>query len=82
MQGTKWEQDGVRVVKNDELDTNLPQVPGIKRSAAITFERFGARRIRVGHAVLRSALCPAPGDQCLGHGAVGDRVDIPERTKK
>ena len=43
-----WKYDGVRVVKNTELDKNTPQTPGMNRSAAITHASTGAKKIWAG----------------------------------
>ena len=43
-----WRTDGVRVVKNDTLDTNTAQTPGMNRAAAIDFARVGAQKLWAG----------------------------------
>ena len=43
-----WKYDGVRVVKNSELDKNTPQTPGMNRSAAITHASTCAKKIWAG----------------------------------
>jgi uncharacterized RmlC-like cupin family protein len=43
-----WREQGVRVVKSDELDTNTPQTAGMSRAAAITRARAGAEKIWAG----------------------------------
>jgi uncharacterized RmlC-like cupin family protein len=45
---TDWRQDGVRVVKGAELDTNTAQTPGMNRAAAITYARAGAQKLWAG----------------------------------
>jgi uncharacterized RmlC-like cupin family protein len=43
-----WRTDGVRVVKNDTLDTNTAQTPGMNRAAAIDFARVRAQKLWAG----------------------------------
>lgn len=45
---TDWKLNGVRVVSGDELDTNTPQTPGMRRAAAITNAAVGASKIWAG----------------------------------
>ena len=46
--GSRWRDDGVRVVRSSELDLDTPQTPGMTRAAAITHARVGAQRIWAG----------------------------------
>lgn len=43
----RWKQDGVRVVRADELDANTPQTDGMRRAAAIS-RAAGAERLWAG----------------------------------
>jgi uncharacterized RmlC-like cupin family protein len=43
-----WRLDGVRIVRNDELDLNTPQTPGMTRAAAITHAKAGANELWAG----------------------------------
>jgi uncharacterized RmlC-like cupin family protein len=43
-----WRDNGVRVVRADELDPNTPQTPGMNRLAAITAARTGADKLWAG----------------------------------
>ena len=43
-----WKFRGVRVVKGDQLDPNVPQTQGMSRAAAINFARVGAEKIWAG----------------------------------
>ena len=43
-----WRENGVRVVRGDQLDHNTPQTPGMARAAAITGAATGASRIWAG----------------------------------
>ena len=48
MNQTDWKQNGVRIVRAGELDTNTPQTPGMNRAAAITYARAGASKLWAG----------------------------------
>jgi uncharacterized RmlC-like cupin family protein len=43
-----WRDNGVRVVRADNLDTNTPQTPGMSRAAAINYARVGAQKLWAG----------------------------------
>ena len=43
-----WRENGVRVIKGDQLDTNTAQTPGMNRAAAINKARVGAQKIWAG----------------------------------
>ena len=45
---TDWKHEGVRVVRGDQLDGNVPSTPGMDRKAAITFARVGAQKLWAG----------------------------------
>jgi uncharacterized RmlC-like cupin family protein len=45
---TKWREDGVRVIKGDQLDANTAQTPGMFRQAAINHARVGAQKLWAG----------------------------------
>jgi uncharacterized RmlC-like cupin family protein len=49
---TDWRKQGVRVVRQGELDTNTPQTPGMLRAAAITTARAGAEKLWAGTVVI------------------------------
>ena len=44
----KWKNDGIRVIRSDQLDSNTPQTPGMNRAAAIDFARAGAQKLWAG----------------------------------
>jgi uncharacterized RmlC-like cupin family protein len=44
----RWREDGVRVIRGCDLDTNTPQTPGMHRAAAITRATAGAQKIWAG----------------------------------
>ena len=43
-----WRNNGVRVIKGGQLDSNTPQTPGMNRAAAINAARVGAQKIWAG----------------------------------
>ncbi|MRH91231.1 cupin domain-containing protein [Nocardia sp. SYP-A9097] len=43
-----WRDNGVRVIKADQLDSNTTQTPGMTRAAAIDAARVGAQQIWAG----------------------------------
>jgi uncharacterized RmlC-like cupin family protein len=45
---TDWRNDGVRVIRGDQLDPNTAQTPGMDRQAAITYARVGAEKLWAG----------------------------------
>jgi uncharacterized RmlC-like cupin family protein len=47
-QTTDWKNDGVRVVRGDQLDPNTMQTPGMSRAAAINSARVGAQKLWAG----------------------------------
>jgi uncharacterized RmlC-like cupin family protein len=48
LRGAMWKLRGVRVVKADALDPNVPQTQGMSRAAAVNFARVGAEKIWAG----------------------------------
>jgi uncharacterized RmlC-like cupin family protein len=48
MTGTRWREDGVQVIRGDQLDPNTAQTPGMERAAAINAARAGAQKIWAG----------------------------------
>lgn len=53
---TDWKEDGIRVVRGNELDPNTPQTPGMTREAAITHARTGASKLWAGTVVVGPAV--------------------------
>ncbi len=51
--GSKWNVQGVRVVRANELDIYTAQTPGMNRAAAIT-PRSGAEKLRDGTVVIQA----------------------------
>jgi uncharacterized RmlC-like cupin family protein len=43
-----WREDGVKVIRSDQLDPNTPQTKGMTRAAAITHARTGASKLWAG----------------------------------
>jgi uncharacterized RmlC-like cupin family protein len=50
-----WKNNGIRVIRAGELDTNTPQTPGMTRAAAITHARTGADKLWAGTVVVEPA---------------------------
>ena len=50
---TDWKQNGIRVVRSNELDSNTPQTPGMTRAAAINHARAGANKLWAGTVVVQ-----------------------------
>ncbi len=44
----RWRENGVRVVRSDQLDSNTAQTPGMSRAAAINAARVGAQKLWAG----------------------------------
>jgi uncharacterized RmlC-like cupin family protein len=49
---TNWKDQGVKIVRREELDLNTPQTPGMTRAAAITHARTGAAKLWAGTVVV------------------------------
>ncbi len=47
-QQTNWRENGVRIVRSNELDSNTPQTPGMTRAAAINHAKAGANKLWAG----------------------------------
>jgi uncharacterized RmlC-like cupin family protein len=47
-----WRDNGIRIVRANQLDTNTPQTPGMNRAAAITAASAGARKLWAGTVVV------------------------------
>ena len=43
-----WRNQGVKIIRGDQLDSNTPQTPGMTRAAAITHARTGANKLWAG----------------------------------
>jgi uncharacterized RmlC-like cupin family protein len=50
-----WSQNGIKIVRSGELDTNTPQTAGMTRAAAITHARTGAAKLWAGTVVVEPA---------------------------
>ena len=48
-----WQNQGVKIVRANELDSNTPQTPGMTRAAAITHARTGASKLWAGTVVVQ-----------------------------
>ncbi|MFN8496132.1 MAG: cupin domain-containing protein [Caldilineaceae bacterium] len=43
-----WREQGIRIVRGDQLDLNTPQTPGMNRAAAINHATAGANKLWAG----------------------------------
>src|SRR3984885_8054970 len=43
-----WRTEGVRIIHPAQFDSNIPQTPGLHRSAAVTTQNAGAQKIWAG----------------------------------
>jgi uncharacterized RmlC-like cupin family protein len=57
---TNWQNDGIRIVRSNELDHNTPQTPGMTRAAAITYARTGAQKLWAGTVVVQPNVRTGP----------------------
>ena len=44
----RWRNDGIRIIRNNELDDRTAQTLGMQRRAAVTTERTGATKLWAG----------------------------------
>jgi uncharacterized RmlC-like cupin family protein len=49
-----WKHSGVRVIPQNQLDTNTAQTPGMDRKAAINFDRMGAQKLWAGTVTIKA----------------------------
>jgi len=56
----KWRDDGVRIVRSDQLDLNTPQTPGMTRAAAINRSMAGANKLWAGSVEIHPNAKTAP----------------------
>jgi uncharacterized RmlC-like cupin family protein len=47
-----WKENGLRIVRSNELDTNTPQTPAMTRAEAISYARVGAQKLWAGTVVV------------------------------
>ena len=55
-----WKENGIKIVRSSELDSNTPQTPGMTRAAAITRARTGAARLWAGTVVVQPGAKTGP----------------------
>jgi uncharacterized RmlC-like cupin family protein len=55
-----WREQGVRIVRHDQLDANTPQTPGMTRAAAINRALAGAQRLWAGTVSVRPGARTGP----------------------
>ena len=56
----KWRENGVRVVRAHQFDSNTPQTPGMQRAAAINHAIAGANKIWAGTVTIQPNAKTAP----------------------
>jgi uncharacterized RmlC-like cupin family protein len=56
----RWRNDGVRIVRSDQLDANTPQTPGMNRAAAINHAMVGAQKLWAGAVNIHANAKTAP----------------------
>jgi uncharacterized RmlC-like cupin family protein len=49
---SNWKENGLRIVRSNELDTNTPQTPAMTRAEAISYARVGAQKLWAGTVVV------------------------------
>jgi uncharacterized RmlC-like cupin family protein len=59
-QKRNWRDEGVRIVRGDQLDSNTPQSPGMTRATAINNALAGAKKIWAGLASVEPNAKTAP----------------------
>jgi len=57
---TNWRDNGVRIVRSDQLDSNTPQTPGMTRAAAINLAMAGAHKLWAGTVKIEPNAKTAP----------------------
>ena len=57
---TNWRDNGVRIVRRDQLDLNTPQTPGMTRAAAINLAMAGAHKLWAGTVKIEPNAKTAP----------------------
>ena len=50
--GGDWKENGLRIIRSNELDSNTPQTPGMTRAEAISYARVGAQKLWAGTVVV------------------------------
>lgn len=55
-----WRNHGVRIVSNNQLDSNTPQTPGMTRAAAINRAMAGANKLWAGSVTIHANAKTAP----------------------
>jgi uncharacterized RmlC-like cupin family protein len=57
-----WRENGVKIIRADQLDSNTPQTPGMSRAAAITHARTGASKLWAGTVNIHANARTGPHD--------------------
>ncbi len=58
-----WRDQGVRIVRHDQLDTNMPQTPRMLRAAAIAKNATGASKTWAGAGTFQPNATTGPHHQ-------------------
>jgi len=48
-----WREQGVRIVRSDQLNSNTPQTPGMQRAAAIDHPSAGSKKLWAGTVMIQ-----------------------------
>jgi uncharacterized RmlC-like cupin family protein len=51
-EASNWKENGLRIVRSNELDSNTPQTPAMTRAEAISYARVGAQKLWAGTVVV------------------------------
>ncbi len=68
----RWRNDGVRIVRSDQLDVNTLQTPGMNRATAINRAMVGAQKLWAGAVTIHPNAKTAPHH----HGALESVIYI------
>jgi uncharacterized RmlC-like cupin family protein len=72
MESVDWRNNGVRIVRSDQVDSNTPQTPGMTRAAAINRAMAGAQKLWAGIVNVHANAKTAPHH----HGALESIIYI------
>jgi hypothetical protein len=57
-----WKNNGLRIIRSGELDTNTPQTPGMSRAEAISHAKVGAQKLWAGTVVVHPNAKTGPSE--------------------
>jgi uncharacterized RmlC-like cupin family protein len=55
-----WKNNGLRVIRRGQLDSNTPQTPGMTRAEAISYAKVGAQKLWAGTVVVQPSAKTGP----------------------